>query len=106
MANGLENADFRCADAGDPATLLSCLGDTTPDVVILDPPRKGSTGELIDALAERGISRIVYISCDPDTLARDCVRFREDGYEIGTVTPVDMFPRTGHVESVVCLTKR
>jgi len=105
MANGLENADFRCADAGDPATLLSCLGDTTPDVVILDPPRKGSTGELIDALAERGISRIVYISCDPDTLARDCVRFREDGYEIGTVTPVDMFPRTGHVESVVCLSR-
>ena len=104
--NGLENADFRCADAGDPATLLSCLGDTTPDVVILDPPRKGSTGELIDALADRGISRIVYISCDPDTLARDCVRFREDGYEIGTVTPVDMFPRTGHVESVVCLSRK
>ena len=104
--NGLENTDFRCADAGDPDTLLACLGDTTPDVVILDPPRKGSTNELIDALSDRGISRIVYISCDPDTLARDCVRFRENGYEIGVVTPVDMFPRTGHVESVVCLTKR
>jgi 23S rRNA (uracil1939-C5)-methyltransferase len=104
--NGLQNADFRCADAGDPATLLACLGDTTPDVVILDPPRKGSTNELIDALAQRGITRLVYISCDADTLARDCVRFRENGYEIGVVTPVDMFPRTGHVESVVCLTQK
>ena len=104
--NGLANTDFRCADAGDPDTLLSCLGDTVPDVVILDPPRKGSTNELIDALSDRGISRVVYISCDPDTLARDCVRFRENGYEIGVITPVDMFPRTGHVESVVCLTKK
>jgi 23S rRNA (uracil1939-C5)-methyltransferase len=103
--NGPQNADFRCADAGDPATLLACLGDTTPDVVILDPPRKGSTNELIDALAQRGIARVVYISCDADTLARDCVRFRENGYEIGVVTPVDMFPRTGHVENVVCLTR-
>lgn len=103
--NGLANTDFRCADAGDPATLLACLGDTTPDVVILDPPRKGSTNELIDALAARGIERVVYISCDADTLARDCVRFRENGYEIGMVTPVDMFPRTGHVESVVSLTR-
>ena len=77
-----------------------------PDLVILDPPRKGSTNELIDALAARDIRRVVYISCDADTLARDCVRFREDGYEIGTVTPVDMFPRTGHVENVVCLTKK
>ena len=103
--NGLVNTDFRCADAGDPDTLLACLGDTTPDVVILDPPRKGSTNELIDALAARGIERVVYISCDADTLARDCVRFRENGYEIGVVTPVDMFPRTGHVENVVCLTR-
>jgi 23S rRNA (uracil1939-C5)-methyltransferase len=64
-----------------------------------------STNELIDALSDRGINRVVYISCDADTLARDCVRFRENGYEIGVVTPVDMFPRTGHVENVVCLTR-
>ncbi len=106
MANGLENADFRCADAGDPATLLSCLGDTTPDAVILDPPRKGSTNELIDALAERGISRIVYISCDPDTLARDCAEFLKYGYTMSEVIPVNMFPRTGHVENVVCLDRK
>lgn len=104
--NGLGNATFVCADAGDPETLLACLGDTTPDLIVLDPPRKGSTNELIDALAARNIRRVVYISCDADTLARDCVRFRENGYEIGTVTPVDMFPRTGHVENVVCLTRR
>ena len=104
--NGLDNATFVCADAGDPDTLLSCLGDTAPDLVVLDPPRKGSTNELIDALAARDIRRVVYISCDADTLARDCVRFRENGYEIGAVTPVDMFPRTGHVENVVYLTKK
>ena len=102
-ANGLTNAEFFCADAGDPDTLLSCLGNTTPDLVVLDPPRKGSTNELIDALAARGIRRVVYISCDADTLARDCVRFRENGYEIGEITPVDMFPRTGHVECCVLL---
>ena len=106
VVNGLDNATFVCADAGDPETLLSCLGDTVPDLVIFDPPRRGSTNELIDALAARGIRRAVYISCDADTLARDCVRFRENGYEIGTVTPVDMFPRTGHVECVVCLTSQ
>ena len=104
-ANGITHATFVCADAGDPASMLSCLGDITPDLVILDPPRKGSTNELIDALAARNIRRVVYISCDADTLARDCVRFRENGYEIGTVTPVDMFPRTGHVETVCLLSK-
>ncbi len=103
--NGLGNATFICADAGDPDTLLACLGDDTPDLVILDPPRKGSTNELIDALAARDIRRVVYISCDADTLARDCVRFRENGYTIGAVTPVDMFPRTGHVETVCLLSK-
>ena len=104
--NGLDNATFVCADAGDPETLLDCLGGTVPDLVVLDPPRKGSTNELIDALAARGIRRVVYISCDADTLARDCVRFRQNGYEIGTVTPVDMFPRTGHVENVVLLNRK
>ena len=105
-ANGLSNATFVCADAGDPDTLLSCLGNTVPDLVVLDPPRKGSTNELIDALATRGIRRVVYISCDADTLARDCVWFRQNGYAIGTVTPVDMFPRTGHAECVVYLTRK
>ena len=103
--NGLENADFYCADAGDADTLFSCMGETVPDVVIMDPPRKGSTNDMIDAICQRGIGKVVYISCDADTLARDCARFVQNGYDIGTVTPVDMFPRTGHVESVVCLSR-
>ena len=71
--------------------------------VIVDPPRKGLEEELIRYLAKREMDRIVYVSCDPDTLARDCALFKELGYTIGRVTPVDMFPRTGHVESVVSL---
>jgi len=74
--------------------------------VVMDPPRKGSTKELITFLSDKGFDRVVYVSCDPDTLARDCVWFSELGYEIGNVTPVDMFPRTGHVESVVRLERR
>ncbi len=103
--NGIENAEFFCADASDPKTILSAAGGTRPDVVVIDPPRKGSTRELVECLASLGIPKIVYVSCDPDTLARDCVWFTEAGYDIGEVQPVDMFPRTGHVESVVCLTR-
>ena len=74
----------------------------SPDVVVLDPPRRGCDRALLEFLAKRAVPRIVYVSCGPDTLARDCAILRELGYEIGTVTPVDLFPRTGHVESV-CL---
>ena len=77
-----------------------------PDVVIIDPPRKGTTKELVDYLDSLGVKKIVYVSCGPDTLARDCKWFSEVGYQIGEVTPVDLFPGTGHVESVVCLTRR
>ncbi len=107
--NGIENAYFYCGDASDAARLLeraeAAHGDVSGATVILDPPRKGSTPQLIDYLAARNFSRIVYVSCNPDTLARDCVRFREHGYQIGEVTPVDLFPRTGHVESVVLLSR-
>ena len=105
-ANGIENAQFFCADASDPAVILECLGGKRPDVVVIDPPRKGSTRELAECLAKLCVPRIVYVSCNPDTLARDCTYFAELGYEIGDVTPVDMFPRTGHVESLVCLTRQ
>ena len=104
--NGVENAEFFCADAGDAETVLACAGGTRPDVVVIDPPRKGSTQELVKCLSTLRVPKIVYVSCDPDTLARDCKWFAEEGYEIGEVQPVDMFPRTGHVESVVCLTKK
>ena len=102
--SGIGNAEFYAADASDREVILSAAGGVRPDVVVIDPPRKGSTRALAQTLASLGIPKIVYVSCDPDTLARDCVWFGELGYEIGEVTPVDMFPRTGHVESVVCLT--
>ena len=108
--NGIENAYFYCGDASDAEKLLeraeAAHGDVSGATVIMDPPRKGSTPELITYLAKRNFSRIVYVSCNPDTLARDCVLFKELGYEIGEVTPVDMFPRTGHVETIVCLTRK
>ena len=107
--NGIANATFACGDASDPKGLLKkaaeARGDLTGAVVILDPPRKGTTRELIEGIAEAGIRRVVYVSCNPDTLARDCAVFRENGYGIGTVTPVDLFPRTGHVETVVLLSR-
>lgn len=108
--NGIKNAHFYCGDAADAEGLLAPVererGTLHPDVVILDPPRKGCDAQLLHFLAAREVPRIVYVSCNPDTLARDCAILRDLGYEIGTVTPVDLFPRTGHVESVVCLTRR
>ena len=105
--NGLANADFLCGDAGDAAKLvdsaLALCGDPEKTTVVVDPPRKGLDKALIDYLADKQMKKIVYVSCDPDTLARDCALFRARGYAIGEVTPVDMFPRTGHVESVTCL---
>lgn len=102
--NGIKNADFYCADASKTESIIPA--DKNYDVVILDPPRKGTTEELISYIAKRNIGRVVYISCGPDTLARDIVTFKKYGYEAGDVLPVDMFPATGHVESVVCLTKQ
>lgn len=108
--NGIKNAQFYCGDAADTEQLLaaaeSARGTLHPDVVILDPPRKGCDRTLLEFLAKRKVPRIVYVSCGPDTLARDCSILQALGYEIGTVTPVDLFPRTGHVESVVCLTRK
>jgi 23S rRNA (uracil1939-C5)-methyltransferase len=102
--NGIQNAQFYCADASDTETIIP--QDKEYDVVILDPPRKGTTPELISYIAKRKIDRVVYISCGPDTLARDVAIFKKFGYEPSAVQPVDMFPVTGHVESVVCLTRR
>lgn len=104
--NGIENAEFFCADAGSAEVILEAAGGARPDVVVIDPPRKGSTRELVKTLSSFGVPKIVYVSCDPDTLARDCKWFSEEGYAMGEVQPVDMFPRTGHVECVVCLTRQ
>ncbi len=108
---GIDNAHFFVGDAANTEGLLKNaereLGKFSPDVVVLDPPRKGCDGELLSFLSERlAPKRIVYISCNPDTLARDVAVLTRAGYEMGEVTPVDLFPRTGHVESVVCLTRK
>lgn len=95
--NGVENADFICADATD--TEIPGLNDAS--LVIVDPPRKGLSNELIDKIADAGTERIVYVSCNPDTLARDATYFMEKGYTMSQVHPFDLFPRTGHVENVV-----
>ena len=104
--NGIDTAEFFCTDAGDRDEILRAAGGVRPDVVVIDPPRKGSTRALVECLASLDVPRVVYVSCDPDTLARDCAWFSAAGYEIGDVQPMDMFPRTGHVESVVCLTRK
>ncbi len=100
--NGITNAKFICADAGEAAQMLLEQGKH-PDVIILDPPRKGCSAETISAAVGMEPERIVYVSCDPATLARDCAEFESQGYFVREVTPVDMFPRTAHVESVALL---
>ncbi|MBR6783691.1 MAG: 23S rRNA (uracil(1939)-C(5))-methyltransferase RlmD [Clostridia bacterium] len=76
-----------------------------PNIIIVDPPRKGLDKTVIETVVKASPERIVYISCDPATLARDCAVFAESGYFASEATPFDLFPRTGHVETVVCLSK-
>ena len=102
--NGITNAQFICADAPKGAEILKKQG-IKPDVIILDPPRKGCDKSLFDTIEELSPKRIVYVSCDSATLARDLAILKEKDYNIKKVTPVDMFPRTPHVECVVLLTK-
>ncbi len=102
--NGMTNARFFCGDASDIKSILADC-DATADAVVVDPPRKGLAPEVIDYLGTLSPKRIVYISCDADTLARDIVRFAEVGYHTDTVQPVDLFSRTGHVECVTRITK-
>ena len=104
LVNGIENAEFICADAADAAEKLRNDG-LKPDVIILDPPRKGCGEELIKTILEMSPKRIVYVSCDPATLARDLKLLQVGGYEAKEITPCDMFSRTAHVESV-CLLSR
>jgi len=109
--NGIANAAFFTGDAADVERLLSgaenALGrKLVPDAVILDPPRKGCDPKLLDFLAARKIPKIVYISCNPETLARDVAYLAGKGYGFSEITPVDLFPRTGHVESVCRLIRQ
>ena len=101
--NGITNAEFICADALSGAKQLEARGIET-DVIVLDPPRKGCDKELFDVLKIMNPKRIVYVSCDSATLARDLAIIDEKGYKAIEATPVDLFPRTPHVETVVLLT--
>lgn len=103
--NGIENAEFFCDDAKGAAKRLYDEG-IRPDVVILDPPRKGCTPEVIETVAKMSPDRVVYVSCDPATLARDLAIFKSKGYETVKATAVDMFPRTTHIETVVLLSRK
>ncbi|MBQ1961993.1 MAG: 23S rRNA (uracil(1939)-C(5))-methyltransferase RlmD [Clostridia bacterium] len=102
--NAAENnvvADYYCGDAGDVIEKMNL----TFDAVVLDPPRKGCTPELINYLCDKKkIKKILYISCNPATLARDAKQMLSLGYEMTKVYPYDLFPRTGHVECVTCFT--
>lgn len=100
--NGIDNAEFICADAAQAASTLLERG-VKPDIVILDPPRKGCDEALIKTVAEMSPERVVYVSCDSATLARDCQRFAALGYRTLAATPIDMFPHTAHVETVCLL---
>lgn len=101
-ANGIENARFICGDASAAAFQLEKEG-LKPDCVILDPPRKGCGEELVKTISRMLPSRVVYVSCDPATLARDLKFFTENGYTPKEITPCDMFSGTSHVESVALI---
>ena len=102
--NGITNIDFFTADAKQGARRM-IKNKIKADVVIVDPPRKGCSAETLDAIISIAPKRLVYVSCDPSTLARDCACLKEKGYEPGDIQPVDMFPNTNHVETVVLLQK-
>ena len=109
--NGIENASFYAGDAKDTEKLLEPAermrgAKILPDIVILDPPRAGSDEKLLEHIVSLSPRKIVYISCNPATLARDMVILQKLGYSGTEVYPVDLFPGTGHVETIVCLRKQ
>jgi len=100
--NGVENARFICGDASDAAAMLEKEG-LRPDVIIIDPPRKGCTPELIETIVKMSPDRVVMVSCDSATAARDAGIFDSMGYKLDKLQAVDMFPRTNHIECVLKL---
>ena len=102
--NEIDNIRFYCNDAGRFLVNMAERGDKA-DVVIMDPPRSGSTEEFMDSIAKLGAGKVVYVSCNPETLARDVRYMKKLGYAAEGVWPVDMFPATVHTESIVLLQK-
>lgn len=103
--NGVRNARFFCADAGDFMTATAEDGGTA-DVLFMDPPRAGSSPAFLRAALKLAPQRIVYISCNPETQSRDLAVLTKGGYKVRAIQPVDMFPHTNHVETVVWMSKK
>ncbi|WP_286946557.1 23S rRNA (uracil(1939)-C(5))-methyltransferase RlmD [Acetobacterium sp. UBA5834] len=103
--NQIDNARFFLGRAED--EMLKIIKDegVKPDLIVLDPPRKGCDESLLQAISELGTPKLIYVSCNPSTLARDLKFITEAGYAIKTVQPVDLFPGTGHVETVVLMSR-
>ncbi len=98
--NGISNAEFICGLAEDEIGQMASF-----DLLFVDPPRKGCEKKFLEAIIEKGPHTIIYISCDPATLARDCQILSQGGYRLETVQPVDMFPQTNHIECIAKLSK-
>jgi 23S rRNA (uracil1939-C5)-methyltransferase len=103
--NKIDNADFYCGKAEDVFPKLHKQG-IDADIVIVDPPRKGCEKSVLDTIIKMKPEKVVYVSCNPATLARDLKILGDGGYEIAEVQPVDMFPHGTHVETIVCLQRK
>ena len=104
VRNGVKNAEFFCGDASDVAKKLA-QEHLRPDVITVDPPRKGLAADVVESIAAMQPERVVYVSCDSATMARDVKRFADLGYTAARAAAVDMFPRADHVETVCLLSK-
>ena len=104
VRNGVRNAEFFCGDASDVAKKLA-QEHLRPDVITVDPPRKGLAPDVVESIAAMQPERVVYVSCDSATMARDVKRFADLGYTAARAAAVDMFPRADHVETVCLLSK-
>ena len=103
--NGVKNAEFFCGDASDVAKKLA-RENLRPDVITVDPPRKGLAADVVESIAEMQPGRVVYVSCDSATMARDVKHLADLGYTAQRACAVDMFPRADHVETVVLLSHK
>ena len=101
--NGIKNIEFICAKVEN--SIDKILKKENIDSIIFDPPRKGLEKSVIDAVANKKIKNIIYISCEPSRFARDLNMFIEKGYKLKKITAVDMFPNTHHVETVVLMSR-
>jgi len=103
--NNIENTEFFVGKAEDVITEQFNNNKIKPDIIVVDPPRKGCDKKLLDTMIKMSPKKIIYVSCDPATLARDVKVLVENGYLLEVVQPVDMFPQTVHVETVVLMSR-